>query len=385
MANTADVRESLQVFLQKKASTRVKNTLNNIMPFFEFLTAKTGDKTGADGLGRPKSGLVISGVESAKARTERMFAERIYYPLVQTSNPTQGDEKSMTDYDNDPVASNWETESPLSRFTQPAFKFVRRKAPYKVPHSEVRTAKATAGNAEGQAAKAIQSVYDAEIKSRMAVHCQSWNEMLWGTHASFPLGRPTTETDNTWDCLFSIAEAIDDNNVYGGVDRALAANSWWRGNKITAATSAVFADIIDYCNYDLGMAAKGMGVDLIIVGAALFKIAKAEAKAEGYQMFSEGIPEWPEFGFKREVIRIFSGGRKVYVIYDPECPASHLAALNLNTWTLAVHPDSNFKISTPSDQTKNEGGDEADTGTIATEIMLCCEVPQMNAYFTNVS
>jgi hypothetical protein len=384
MADSSEIRSGLAAFLQKKASKRLKNTLFNVMPTLEFLFALAGDKDGADGLGRPKTGIVLSQLGVAKAQTQKLMAERVYLPTIQTTKPSVTDIKAMADYDNDPTVPAWETtNAPLSRITQPRFKFVRHKMPYKVPHSEVRTAQNSA-RTEGEVVAAIRSVYDLEVKSRMAVLCESFNQMLWGTHATYTNDAPTDEDAVQWDCLHSLEKALSASNVYGGVDRSLSANSWWRGNYITASNSQSWEDRINDCNYDLGFAAKGMGVQLIAVGGTLFKSAKAEAKSEGYQLFSNGIPEYPEFGFKREVVRIFSGNRPVYIVYDPEVPANHGAFLDPSTWTVAIHSDSNFKISTPADQTKVEGGDEADTGTIAAELMICCEVPSMNAYFTNL-
>lgn len=382
MADSSEIRTGLAAFLQSKASKRLKNTLFNVMPTLEFFFALAGDKKDADGLGRPKSGIVLSSLGVAKAQTERLMAERIYLPTIQTTKPSASDQKVMTDYDNDPTVPAWETtNAPLSRITQPRFKFCRIKMPYKIPHSEVRTAINTS-RTEGETAAAIRSVYDLEVKSRMATHCENWNQRLWGSTGT---GYPSDEDATCWDNIHSLANALKADNTYGGVDRSLAANSWWRGNYNTTANSQTWEDRINYCNYDLGFAARGHGVQLIVVGGTLFKKAKAEAKAEGYQLFSNGIPEYPEFGFKREVVRIFSGNRPVYIIYDPEVPSGHGAFLDPSTWTVAIHRDANFKVSTPADQTKVEGGDEADTGTINTELLICCEVPSMNAYFTSLS
>lgn len=124
---------------------------------------------------------------------------------------------------------------------------------------------------------------------------------------------------------------------------------------------------------------------MIVVGKAQFIKAKQEAKAESYQLFTNGIPEFAEFGFKREVVKINSGNAPVYIIYDPNCPATEGAFLNPATWTVAIAPDGNFKLSGPYDQTKVEGGKEADIGTINFEGLIACEVPSANAYFTNLA
>ncbi len=91
----------------------------------------------------------------------------------------------------------------------------------------------------------------------------------------------------------------------------------------------------------------------------------------------------PEFGFIKEAVRISSGGRWVYICFDPTCPdqgdsgaVNHVYAMNTDTITTAVAPDGNFAVTTPSDQTKIKGGEEADTGVINAELMLAFESPK---------
>src|SRR5205814_1530530 len=105
---------------------------------------------------------------------------REYLPIIATSAPSEADTKIMSDYDNDPAVPLWDVSAssggnaPLTRFKQARFKFCRYKMPYKVPHSERDTAKANA-TTEGQAAEAVGSVYDAEVKTRQAAMCKRIN------------------------------------------------------------------------------------------------------------------------------------------------------------------------------------------------------------------
>lgn len=387
MADSDQVVSGLNVFLQKRTAKRVKSLLFSILPTFEFLFALAGDKNGADGLGRPRSPIAVGRInEVSRPMRENLMSARTYMPIVQTTAPSTADAKPMSDYDSQPVVPNWDTtNAPMKRFKQPRSCFSRLMMPYKIPHSEVRTARSN-GTTEGQAAAAVGSVYDVEVKNRTAALCKRINSQLFAINGE--AGVPTNEDVITWDSLHSFAAAIHDTNTYCGVDRSLSANSWWRGNRVTSAYSGTFYDLIDYCNFDLGMMDVGLGVQVMAVGKTLFKRAKAEAKSESYQLTSMGIPEYPEFGFKREIVRIYNGNRPVYIYYDPSMESAgstHVLALDPSTWTVAIHPDSNFRVSPPSDQTKNEGGDEADTGTIAAEILVCCEVPKGNAYFTNVA
>jgi hypothetical protein len=72
VANTADVRTRLQIFLQKQASSYVVSTLFPVMPVMGWAWNFNGDKTGHKGLGVPSpDGVVISKIPSAHAQASR--------------------------------------------------------------------------------------------------------------------------------------------------------------------------------------------------------------------------------------------------------------------------------------------------------------------------
>jgi hypothetical protein len=389
MADSDLVRNEIDIFIRQKSAKRVKNTLFDAMPTLDWILTINGHKKGADGLGRVSTspGMMVGAHNGvANVNRQKIFAERKYRPLIQKSKPSKTEIKRMTDHDNDPVVPNWDTTNKtLSRFTSPFFHFTRYKMPYKVAHSDIRTVLAGPG-VEGEAASALGNVYDAEIKTREGVLCEQINDDLFqnGTGQGYP-----TDADNiNWDYLYSFQSALDTDNSYGGVDRSVAANSYWRSNRITSSFAGTFEDLINYCNYDLGMLKKGLGVQLIAVGGDLMKRAKAEARSLGYHLTTGKIPDMPEYGFMRETVCIHAGNRPVYIYYEPamgdvgQGDAYNTAlCLDPSTWTVAIHPESDFTISKPSDQTKVEGGDEADTGTIAAELLIACEVPSGNAWF----
>ena len=385
MGDSSQLLTNINIFLQKRASKQVKSTLVNIMPTLQFIFAMNQmNKKTADGIGIPGTPILVSSFATARAQQVQMFAAREYKPLVHHLMPTAADAKVMDDYDAKPVVLNGDTAGRvLTRFRQPRFKFVRLSMPFKVWHSEIETASEGTGGDQAQAAAAVGSLFEVERKDRLAALIQRMNNMAFGLDGGG--GRPTDEDAVNWDRFHSFAAALSEDNTYGGIDRTVAANAWWKGHTISTATQAVFSDIIDYCNYDLGMTDKGLGIQLIAVGKTLFKIAKAEAKSENVQVTNDATKEYPEFGFRKEVVRINSGNRIVYIYYEPAMPAGHLLALDPATWTFAIHPKYNFKVDGPFDQHKNEGGDEADTGTIEVKPLLVCEVPSGNAYFSSVA
>jgi hypothetical protein len=393
MANSSEVRTGISQFLQKQGAKRAKSLLFNLTPTLDFLFMLAGTKTDADGIGRPKSDAMLAALKGvAQAKKLSIYAAREYLPLIHTYAPSTSSVKAMSDHDSNPVVSDWDsTGRTLTWFKQPRVKFARFKNPWKVAHSDVRTAKSGTGGSEAQAAASIGSVYDVQTKTAMEVLCKDINHQLWGVDDSASGGKdhstgvPTNEDLTQWDRLHSFAAMFSESNTYCGIDRSLAANAWWRGHTISTATAAKLGDIIDYCNYDLGMIDKGLGVQLIPTGKAIFKKFKAEAKAESYQLINSSIPEFAERGFKREVIRVYSGNVPVYCYYEPACPASVVVAMDPSTITFAIHPDANFAVKGPFDQDEVEGGDEADTGYTHAELMMVNEVPSSGAYFSNVA
>lgn len=378
MADSAQIRNDLTALIQGNLSTQLKNTLFNRMPLVYFLFGKDGDKDGPNGLGRPKTGMFLSGVTTAKAKKQTVLSSREYYPIIQNEYPDINDGKVATMYDTMPTRGDWTNKSPASYFTRPRVKWVERIDPYKVPNKEIRVTTSAAKD-EQNAWQAVGSLFNAETTSVLAVHLNWWNQSLWGTTGT---GSPTSEDATVWDSLHSIKSALKADNTYCGVDRTASANAYWQGNYDTTTRTADFETLINYVNYDLGLSKKGGGIDLMLVGAANFKKAKREAKAKGGLIVNNGgIPDFGKFGFQRELVKIDN----TWIVYDPECPATEVAALNLDTWTFAIHPDANFKVTKPFDQSQIEGGDDAQAGVVRTEIMLVCEVPSFNAYFTAVS
>lgn len=393
MADSTQVRSDIQVFLQRKTAARLKNLLFTKMPTLEFFFALSEEsKKDADGLGRPGAGdLAIGRANGISApRKAKMFAERVYMPIQQISKPAKTEAKSMTDYDSAPVVPAFGTTNKnFSRFKQSRFHFSRKSMPYKVAHSEIRTAKSGSGSPEAQAAATVGSIYDVEVKTRTAVLAELINDELFGVNSQ--PGFPTNEDTLEWDHIHSIQSALDTDNTYGGIDRTLSANDYWRSHVVTTPFSGTFGDLVEECNYTLGMIDQGLGVQVIAVGKDLIRRAKAEAKAEGYTVMRGDIAD-PEYGFKRDMVCIYSGSRKVFVYYEPAMNAVDTASgtknafcLDPSTWTFAIPGDRNFKVSKPIAANEvDEGGDEADFGTIETEILLCCEVPKGNARFTNI-
>lgn len=417
MANGAAIRSGLANLMQDHLSTKIVNTILNIMPLAYALTARDGNKsgginkeagsTGIYGLGRYGTGSILSGLPLSKPRREEILSSDKYMPIIQKLLPAASDGKVMGQRDSLPKRSGWDVNYPAQYVTRPYFKWVERADPIEVPKKDIRRTKTKYGKDGQGASLAIGDMFKFESESVLSTHMQWWNQHFWGTDTTAtgttdPTAHGPSNVDaEVWDDLYSLGASCKDSNVYAGLDRGVTANAFWKGSYVTTAKPAVLEDIINFVNYQLpngGLAKKGNGVNLILCGASLFPQFWSEAKAKGQACYSagDGLPEMAEVGFKRAAIRF----NNTIVLYDPECPdklhannggtpgsvysTNHLACLNLDTFTLAFHPDANFTVDEVFDQSRVKGGDDSLTSNIRTENIFGIEAPSMNAYLTNV-
>lgn len=392
MANSASIRTGLAGLMQDHLSNKVVSLLFNTMPLVYFLLAKDGQKknnlaggttNGFYGLGRPATGSLFSGIPISKPRQETILNSDKYMPLVQVSAPAETDGKVMGMYSTVPTMSNWDTAGVTTQFTRPFFKWCEIADPILVANKDIQRTESAAPN-EKSANAAIGDLFKVQTEGVLSTHLQRWNQLLWGTYAGSAAstsGAPSNVDAETWDGIYSLKSAFKADNVYGGVDRSISANSWWRGNYDTTSRPAVLQDIINDAAYTKGIAKKGQGAELVICSMTSFPIFAAEAVAKGGQVVYNGLPNMGEFGFTRPIIRF----NNTYCIYDPECPATELAVLNLGTFTVAISPKKNFAISKPFDLSQTEGGKDARQSMLRTELMIACEAPSLNVYYTNIA
>ena len=392
MADKSTVREAFNALVAENWSSKVVDTLFNKMPMMKVLFGKNGTKKGAYGIGIPDSGALVSGMSGAKIRKEEILSALIYQPIIKHLTTDESDGKVMGMEDNMPVKAGWENKGPEKRFKRPSFRWFDIADPAKVSNERIRhTRRSSKGERNGW--EAIGSLLRVERDDVAANHVKRLNDLLWGVYTGTRCptnGRPSDEDAEKYDAPFSFAESCKADNSYGGVDRSLASNAFFRGNYITAATAANFRDMIRAANYSMvlpdgtvGLQAKTEVPPVFFVGGALMNVALQEADAKQGLIIRAGqpIPEFGEFGFMRDSVRIDN----TYIIYDPTCPAKHVFGMSPDTWTMAIHPDANFKQSAPTDQSDNEGGDDATTWTLRTKLLIANEAPMFNVYWTNVA
>lgn len=391
MANLSIAYADYQVFLQKKSGKRLRNRLWPIMPVAYLLFGLTGGKADAFGLGAPNTStnVLVSKTKTANATKEQMFSAQVKYrPTIQYKKPNAADGSTIGQYSSMPVRTDGAAKTPASYFIQPEFAFHEHADPYEIPNDQLETIQTNeTGGWPAEATLAIGSIMDAEIKSVEATHLEYWSDMLWGitSRGYTGPGYPSDQTSVKWDSLHSLQYSIGTTtNNYGGLDRTVTpTNDFWVP-KTASTPKIVFKDFVRTLNYNSSyrFADVGAGVDIIAVDGAGFQQALNEVDGKTIRMVQNGLPSMGDMGFKDDIVCI---NNKTYVVYDPRCPAGHIAALNSSTWTFAIHGKKNFKVSTPTDQTINKGGDDVTCGTVRTKMLWCCEEPAYNFYATGAT
>jgi hypothetical protein len=399
MADSSTVKTAMAALTAENWSPTVRDTLYNIMPLMLILEGRNGQKKGggnASGIGIPNAGTVITGMKSAAIRKAEILSSERYQPIIKHLTASTARGKVMGTYDNMPVVANWETSGPEFRFKRPSFGWCEIAHAAEVSNERIRqTRRAAAGERNGW--NAIGSLLKVERDDVLANHIKIWNKMVHGTLVAGDVagmtvlpsltGAPSNEDADKLDAIYSLATMASASASYGGVDRSLAAGAFLRGITVSAATRPVFRDLIRYAKFEMtlpdgtvGLAAKGFGLDCLLVGGTLMSAALGEADAQIVRA-GQKIEAFANFGFKEDVCRIDN----TWIIYDPEMPASTVQAINPETWTLAIHPDANYKQSAPVDYSEQKGGDDSTGWTLRTKKMLVCETPFANPRWTAVA
>jgi hypothetical protein len=400
--------QGLDLFFATKGPDRFRSVAYPVAPTIEFILGMNATNEDAMNIGLADSTVIVSPMGTAKAQ-KRMIEQEGQYRLLNHARGKSvgdGDEKSMSDYGTNPVQGASEDKAVLKRFDGPLARTCWRNRILKVWHSDRDYASANGGGDKVQANRAIRSVYEVEQKDGLAAMALGFEKMLMGTHPDFPNGAPTDTSLTKWDSLFSIANTIHDSNTYLGVNRALAANAYFRGKRTTTARSPVLEDLLWEALMTDGILDTGGYIDLVITGKALFQKFWKEAQSKGFQqVFVDDIPDVQKFGTKRQAIAFGFNGRIVYVLVDPHCPEfdsnsnliaqgtsgtfhhGHVYLLNCATWTVIIRGGKNFSKSPWVDKTKAdpEGAERSDACVLETELMIVNEVPSWNKTYTNVT
>lgn len=279
-------------------------------------------------------------------------------------------------------------------FTRPFTKWVERADPILVYKKPQRRAKnLMAGASRGDKEAAIGELYKTAIDDARGVHLGWWAKGMWGVLTSSDTG-PSNQGAEVWDNPQSVPAACHTTNVYAGVDRSVAGNTFWNGNRTTVHRAAVLEDLFNEANYTNQCAAIGMGVKVMLCGPSLFPTFMAQARNAGGTILNDGPADWAKFGVKQPIAQF----NDMFVICDFTCPdkanidprtgslytKNGLLAFNPDTFTAAFSPEAKFSVDEPFDLTKTQNGLDALKTQMRTEMLFMCELPKGNQYWEDV-
>lgn len=396
--------QGMDLFFGTAGPDQFRSVVYPTCPLIEFVIGMNATNVEAKSIGLAKSTVIISPNGVAKMQQRTITNEGQYRLLNHARGKTvdDGDEKSIQGYDTNPEQGSSEDKAVLKRFDGPVVRMVERERIMKVWHRDRDRALLNSGGDKQRANEAVQGVFNVETKDSIAVMGLGFEQMLFGTHPSFPTGAPTDTTANEWDCLYSLANMIDNSNTYLGLSRANSANKYWRGYKVTQARKAVLEDIL-WEQQQSGMLTTGGYTNLVVCGQRNFQKFWKEADQKGYRMISnDKVPDKLQFGAKNQVIEFAFNGRMVYVLLDPNCPEydangvlltdpinqtfsyGHVYPLCTSSFTTIFRGGYNFAKTKWVDQSDRPGADKADVAFLKTHLQLIVEVPSWNGAFLNV-
>jgi hypothetical protein len=362
-------------------------------PLLGWLISRYGKKTkNGKGIGIPDDGIL--GGLSIPAAERKEIKSHTWEPAIHTGLPADLT-KRMAWYDTTPTDTTGGAAGGLSRIQRPKFRRTDYTSPIVLAKRDLDTLKVAYGKAvaEGNTPMADAIANDVtDLATIQAVEVMvnqigSINSDLWAISSDYP----TDESLLLWDKQHSLHSMCGTDNSYGGVDRALAANAHWRGNKVTTKLPADISYLFNFVQYNgLGLNNKANRPNLWTCGNVIFPIFKDQAIARNLKVYSgDEIPDVPVYGQKQEAIKI---NNDTYIINDPSCPTAGvngatknaLVMLSTDKMLFSFFGDNSFKVDKFFDQSKILGSAQALTSTLTTILGIWTKQPWSHVWLDDV-
>ena len=365
-----------------------------IMPTIAWLLAmnQLGVKKGFQGIGRPESKGVLVGAGAVGApNKETVLNTTTYRPAEITGYPSPTINTVIGEYGTMPLQPNADTDTTESYVQRPFFKYTELATPLFVWKNSIDQTKSSTRGENPDVRKAVGSLFTMETTQKAKTHAEGWNNMFWTDGNA-----PSNVDSRFWSSQYAFEEALDDDNTYAGVNRALAANAYFRAQRVTALQPASLIHLTNFSRFDTtyGIHKWGLrGKMLYVVGLELFSrfLNEARAKGAGTMITGDKIPGMPQHGFQDStVIKVDD---MTYCICDPSVPTNGVngatknvvLGLTVPTWTVAIRPGKNWTTDPWFDLTQLEGGKDAFKSQVRTQLMVACEAPRLNFWFEDVA
>jgi hypothetical protein len=352
----ADINLSgVRAYADRQIRAKLNSGLFDLPPLLAYMAGK-GLTDGV--LGRPGVGAMIGKGRVSNVKRESVDGSNEVHVRFLTERT--GGFKVMGQRDTTPSTGN---DSQDQKVRSAYFRWMRCKQPIKVWNSTLLLA----GNGKNKIADATDEAVDMAME-----------EMIEEIHQRLYTGNPSSQTDEVWDNLLGVEEAMHTTNTYGGVNRSTYVA--WASNRVTTAKTATLS-LIDDANIIQGLKKRGGGVDLVLCDETLYNKFKQEALARQGTLLLPGTPEMSEVGQLKEAVR-YNG---VTIVPDWKATASYVYLFTSKDWFFQTSPQENWTTSEFTDQSTVPGGDDAITANISLMARLVCERPWNQLLYTNVS
>lgn len=348
----------------------------------QLIAGVNGFKSSHYGIGTPKvEGLsakpdefFISGLGSERARSLQTINSDVFQPLIKTRAIDSNITRQTSFYGNNAVMTDWQDNTLPQTFARPVVRWC-------YPQVEIVISKdeqywLNAGGATPKLSLLAETVKDRQSTLMTQI------DLDW--HVS---SGPSSTTSNYWSAPYSFQVACDTSSIYLGVDRGDAANAYWKGNTITAATSASFHDMLYYANYNTAgpqLAKFGYALRFLLMNGDLYTKALVEAESRGMKPITmDEVPGMAAYGFKSTGAISVNGGQQ-FLILDPNMPSGHVFGMNPTTWSIGFKKS--FTMTPLTDQSTIRGQPRIQTAMMEALYMgPVCHAPWTQVYWTSVS
>ncbi len=253
-----------------------------------------------------------------------------------------------------------------TKFARPAFRWTHRRDPGYIREHDVDRARALARGNESYFHSKMNDIISAEQKRVVSGQIQKME-------VEFQYGSPSDDTATLWDSQYGLSTAVADTGVYGGVDRSITSNYWWRARKDTGSHVFTLQALWNDAHLTKGLMANGGQCDVFIVHPNL--LAKFLRESDAYTQNANTDPNVQmlkgTFGYKYPVVKYNS----TYVIGNWRQPVATVYGLNMATWIVAFKSGRKWTTSEIYPQKAVEGGKAADLFYVDSQYMAICEAP----------
>lgn len=368
--------EGFQALAQSYISEGIASNYYLREPLLALMAALSGaPKPTALEIGRPSAPQVFAGTKLSNIQRMDLASINSYRPQFQYQNPVNT--KIEGARDTAPVVAN-PTTSSQSQISGTAEIFWTGliKEPILVWKSDLdRAVRAAGKDMKGRGVARATVLNRATEVARQNVLSKIVTEIYTGS--------PTDQDSDPLDHLIGLSTWMSATNYCARVNRSIAKNATWRANVDNTARAPVASELIDYANIQWGLEDKTeQGAMLLLCNNAQYPAFKAEVLAKGWEVATDTMPEFAEYGMKRSILR----KDNCYIARSPNMPANTCYVFYLPVWKWITHPDHTFRVTPFRDLSEyQEGGKEALQAFVELQVIFSCDNPGVNGAFTNIT